>query len=112
MNLSETLNKLGASQPAVTKENYNTIIAQDEEEMAASFGMANDSLHFAVIDIVPPKNSVPLTNSEQRMRKSKAYKKWEKERQLAQDPGPRRTIVESHKVDNSDILEVSRVSRF
>ncbi len=111
MNLNETLSKMGIAD-LPTNEMKSTVVARDEESLLASYGMANDSFHFAILDIVPPKNTVPVKNidspEDKKDRKSKKYLNYERERQLAQDPGPRRVVVQTIGVDNSDVMDSDR----
>jgi hypothetical protein len=87
------------------------IIHAEGGPWGSSYGIGNQSFHFGMIEMMPKKSTVPVPQpgeeEEKKLsnkKKSKAYQDWEKERQKAQDPGPRRTLVQTHAVDNYDNL--------
>lgn len=117
MNLEETMKKLNLTSAAVSKPDIAHVIYDDDDFIhaevgapwASSAGIGNQSFHFGLIEMLPRKNTVPVPgpgNEPEKMgkKKSKAYLQWERERQLAQDPGPRRTLVQTHAVDNYDAI--------
>ena len=120
MNLAETLAQRGIAPASVSKEQDSLMQASllDDETgtMQANLGIAQDSFHWAVQEIVPPKNTTPVANPgdelDKQRRKSKAFRKYEAELQKQQDTGPRGTMVQTIGVDNSDIMDFSRSNWF
>lgn len=107
-----TVNSVSKSEDMVAEH----LMSDDPTSLDASFGIANDSFHFGLLDIVPPKNTVPVANPgdaiDKKNRKSKKFRKYEQELQRVQDSGPRRTLVQTTAFDNSDIIDITRSAWF
>lgn len=114
-NLADTLQARGTTQTAgVSKESemLNSILMDDETSTFSAVGIANDSFHWAVQEIVPPKNTTDVVNpgdaEDKQRRKSKSFRKYEAKIIPQQDTGPRQTMVQTTTVDNSDVVDYGR----
>lgn len=113
MNLAETLAARGV--PIISKSSDMLMsVSNDEDEVTASFGIANDSFHWGIQDVVPPKNTVPVENPgdelDKKRRKSKSFRKYEK--QLQDNQGHGKVMVTTQQVDNSDMMDSTRSNWF
>ena len=115
MNLSETLQSRGLATASVNKAQdmmTEHLLSDDPASLDASFGIGNDSFHWGLMDIVPPKNSTLVANPgdelDKKRRKSKKFRKYEAKLIQQQDTGPRRTLVQTTGADTSDTMDYSR----
>lgn len=110
--ITTTVNSVSKSQDMVTEH----LLSDDQTSLDASFGIGSDSFHWGLMDIIPPKNTTQVVNPgdaiDKKNRKSKKFRKYEQELQRVQDPGPRRTLVQTTAADNGDIMDVTRSNWF
>jgi hypothetical protein len=98
MNLSQMLaeHKTGSVSKA-QKMVAEHLMSDDESGLTASYGIGSDSFHWGLMDIVPPKDTVPVENPgdeiDKQRRKSKKFRKYEKQLQLNQ--GGRKALVQT-----------------